>query len=164
MGIGAVVSAWALIETLLQGILCALAKADPTLGQALTEDLGPDNRLKAARRLVASWETVFREKLADELRNDLQRVREVCTWISQNKERRNRIAHWNWMRASDERLFGFKYHLKPGAALGPDGGKHLHMELATEDLMRFAGEISDQATMMLELQGALAKLPAWPKM
>ena len=50
-----VIQGWALLETMIQKIACALAQSPLHLGQALTEDLGPDHRLKALRRLCKSW-------------------------------------------------------------------------------------------------------------
>jgi hypothetical protein len=162
--IGAVVTTWAVIETVVQQLLFVLVQSPDKLGQALTEDLGPDHRLKALRRLCRDWEG-FLEWRHSELTEMISCVREVRTyaaWIEKNKNRRNQIAHWQWMRMSDARMMAFKYTLKPPPENPKDGDSHI--SVSPEELMAFAEEISEKASaMILALRRLSRELPAWPR-
>ena len=159
MGIGAVVSAWAVLEAVLQDALVALAKSPLTLGQALTEDLGPDNRLKALRRLCQTWQIIMKGRNAEQSEM-LDEVAAIGVWIEKQKGLRNQVAHWQWMRQTDHLAFGFKYSTKPA---NPAGTATNFMTAHTTDFTDFAGEISDKAGELIELIADLRKLPPWPE-
>lgn len=157
--VGFVMTTWAALESIYQHTLFVLAQSPDALGQALTEDLGPDNRSKAMKRLCASWKLALGDRFPEQT-DALAKALQVVKWIDANKAERNQIAHWNWLRIDDQSMFGFKYHLKPISLSDnrPHGQTRTH-----EDLFKFGAEISQQAADLLALQPAFDNLPPWPK-
>ncbi len=158
IGIGSVVSAWAILESVLQDALVTLAQSPSTLGQALTEDLGPDNRLKALKRLCQTWQIIMKVRNREQSEM-LDELAAVGVWIEKQKGLRNKIAHWQWMRQSDQKVFGFKYSTKP-----EDPAHSINFMVAeTADFAKFAEQIRDKAAELIELVRDLRKLPTWPE-
>lgn len=157
--IGFVMTTWATLETIYQHTLFVLAQSPDMLGQALTEDLSPDNRSKAMKRLCASWKLALGDRFPEQT-EALDKALEITKWIDTNKAERNHLAHWNWLRNDDESMFGFKYHLKPVDLSDnrPRGALRKH-----EDVFKFGTEIARQAGALLELQPAFDALPSWPQ-
>src|SRR5262245_19243164 len=94
---------WSVLEVVLQDLLVALTQSPTALGQALTEDLGPDNRLKALKRLARTWIALLSSpSWVDSKNSDFIKALDDCqalaTWIAMAKARRNQIAHWTWFR------------------------------------------------------------------
>jgi hypothetical protein len=160
IGIASVVSAWAVLEGVLQNVLVVLTQAPLALGQALTEDLGPDNRLKALKRLCQSWEIAAGGRYPEHM-PALASVAAVGTWVEKNKGRRNQIAHWQWLRQTDDEVLGFKYSMRIGSPEKPSSGSFLTAK--TTDFSVFAEEIRLQTEKMINLLEPLEKLPAWPR-
>lgn len=157
--IGFVISTWAALESIFQNVLFVLAQSPDSLGQALTEDLSPDNRSKALKRLCSSWKLVLGEGYESQI-EALDRLDNVRKWIDSNKGKRNQIAHWNWLRVDDSSMFAFKMHLKPTNLAGnaPTGIQTTH-----DDLFAFGGEIGGKASELMEIISVLEELPAWPQ-
>lgn len=160
IGIASVVSAWAVLEGVLQHALVLLTQAPLALGQALTEDLGPDNRLKALKRLCQSWEIAMGDRYPEHLPT-LSATAKIGNWIEKNKVRRNQVVHWQWMRQSDEHLIGFKYSLKVGSRDKPSSGTF--MTAQTGDMAAFAKQISAETDNLINLLAPLETLPSWPR-
>lgn len=160
-----VITEWSVLEIGLQKALCVLAQAPLALGQALTEDLGPDNRIKALKRLAHTWQGVSRRLEPSETeRIALAECLMLATWITQVKGRRNQIAHWSWFRSSEEELFGFKYRTRPIATYADQ--KNLPQTDIIETvtgLKEFAGQINFAAERLHRAADALQKLPTWPR-
>ena len=97
IGIGTVTTAWAVFETAIQMALCELVQSPPALAQALTDDLGPDNRVKALKRLCASWAAALRDD-RDAERQTISAVADCAKWFERNKAKRNQIIHYCWFR------------------------------------------------------------------
>ncbi len=159
IGIGSVVSAWAVLEAVLQEALVSLTQAPLSLGQALTEDLGADNRLKALKRLCQSWEIAMGDRYPEHL-TTLKKVAAIGTWIEKNKGRRNQIAHWQWIRQSDEKALGFKYTMKISSS--PNANQSF-LTAKTADFAEFAEQIRIKTEELINELKPLAQLPAWPR-
>jgi hypothetical protein len=162
--IGAVITTWALLEATVQQMLFTLAQSPSWLGQALTEDLGPDHRLKALRRLLRTWERLLGYNDGHEA--ELEKVhsaRALAIWIEKNKDRRNRVAHWLWNRASDEEMYAFKYTLKGGGSGVGLEEAGLWIETTADELMSFAEEIRAKVDAIAMSVEDLRTLPTWPE-
>jgi hypothetical protein len=140
--------------------LVVLTQAPLALGQALTEDLGADNRLKALKRLCQSWEIAMGGRYPEHLAT-LAAAAEVGNWIEKNKGRRNQIAHWQWLRQSDEKVLGFKYSMKIGSRDKPSSGTFMVAD--TTDFANFAEQITLITEKLIDLLKPLEALPAWPR-
>lgn len=137
--------------------MVTLVQGDEMLVQSYTEDLSPDNRLSALRRLLKTWERID-PGLTDEHRKAFATTRDIIKWIAQNKGKRNQIAHWIWVRVDDESLFGWKHHTMP-----TEGDENLRGQTMTVDqLLEFSREIGDQEGRLDEVNRVLRSLPAWP--
>jgi len=156
--IGFVITTWAALESIYQHTLFVLVQSPDTLGQALTEDLGPDNRSKALKRLCSSWKLILSEDFTEQI-GALDKLEHLNKWVDTNKAKRNQIAHWNWIREDDQHMFAFKYHLRPYNLTDnrPKGLRTTH-----DELFKFGGEISQKASEFLSLMPSLDKLPPWP--
>lgn len=157
-GIGAVVSAWSILDAVTQEALVDLAQSPRTLGQALTDDLGPDNRLKALKRLCETWLIIMPGRNA-ELAGFLEGLEDLRKWVQENKGRRNQIAHWLWMRQSDDKMLGFKYSTRPHNAKAPAGTS---LTASPDDFWDFAKLINQKTDALIEIVRDLRRLPSWP--
>lgn len=155
--IGSVVVAWSWLQLGIEHLMATLVQGDDMLVQALTEDLSPDNRLVALKRLMTTWERAA-PNLSDEHRVAITAGRDVVKWVAANKGKRNKIAHWIWARFDDEQLFGWKHHTMPREK-GKDGP---HEKMTKAELRDFARDIGDQEGRVAEVQRVLKTLPAWP--
>lgn len=155
--IGSVVAVWSWLDLEIENLMATLAQGDAMLIQALTEDLSPDNRLNALRRLITTWERAC-PTLSEEHKAAFAKAREVIRWVAANKARRNRIAHSLWSRTDDETMFGWKHHIMPR-----DSGKVGSFEkITTSEITAFSKEIGrQQANLSLAMQ-VLKLLPVWP--
>lgn len=160
--IGAVVVTWSHLDMLQQDILCLLAESPLTLGQSLTEDLGPDNRLKALKRLCLTWESAIGDR-HPEILEALTTVRLVTAWMENNKTMRNKVAHWIWLRMSDAEMVGWKFSAKPQHLYGASPADSRSMTIKSKDLFDLADQIKAQTTKLVHVVGALQVLPTWPK-
>lgn len=160
IGIGSVASTWTILEIATQQALCLLAQTPSVLGQALTDDLGPDARIKALKRLCDTWLSVFGEDRDQEIAA-INETLAVCRWFEQNKAKRNQIVHYFWLRKSDDEILGSKYSTKPLIADKVQRDRYIVMR--TTDLTDFAKEISAQADALLGLTLRLGLLPSWPE-
>jgi hypothetical protein len=158
--IALVMTSWATLESALEQHLYLLAQAPPSLGQALTENLGPDHRLKALRRLVKSWERILQgyEEYTDILAS-VRKTEEYGNWIRVHKDQRNKVAHWHWLGITEQEMVAFKYTLRPGASTTSDNW----VRASPDDLIDFATEASDLASQMFALVPSLEKLPPLPR-
>lgn len=157
-----VITEWSVLEIGLQKALCELAQAPMALGQALTEDLGPDNRIKALKRLAQTWQS--QSSISDDHRTALAECLTLATWITKVKARRNQIAHWIWIRANDTEMFGFKYSTRPFDTYGdPKGRPQTSITETVEGLTEFAGQINYAAERFHRASEALETLPTWPR-
>ena len=161
IGIGSVASTWTILEIATQQALCLLAQTPSTLGQALTDDLGPDARIKALKRLCDTWLSAFGEGREQEIAA-INETLAVCRWFEQNKAKRNQIVHYFWLRKSDDEMLGSKYSTKPIAADKVQRERFITM--TTIELTNFAKQISVQADNLLGLTLRLGLLPSWPEM
>ena len=157
-GIGHVVSAWAILEAVLQHTLVTLTQAPLTLGQALTEDLGPDNRLKALKRLCQTWLIGMGDRYPDHSAI-VAKVDEVRKWIEGQKGLRNQIAHWQWIRQTDEKVFGFKYTMRVSS---DPTTSQAFLTADTKDFTEFGEAINEKTDELIELRNKLDGLPTWP--
>ena len=119
--IGAVVATWSWLELQMESTLEKLVQSPSHLSQSLTIDLGPDPRLKAIKRLSATWRAALHGK-HDAL---LDEIDDWVKWISKNKTERNIVAHYIWMRTNDTNMLGFKYHTQPNAGATPTAIKSI---------------------------------------
>ncbi|MCW3796312.1 hypothetical protein OMW55_00610 [Sphingomonas sp. BN140010] len=156
--IGSVAATWSWLDLSLEGILAKLVHSDEMLAQALTEDLSPDNRLKALRRLTRTWEQVHPD-LTDAHKAQFDEVREIVKWVAANKARRNEIVHWLWLRRDDARLFGWKHRVTPAIPSEARASKLADYE----SFLEFSREIGSMADRAAETERALSDLPPWPK-
>ena len=159
IGIGSVISAWTVLEIATQQALCLLAQTPSVLGQALTDDLGPDARIRALKRLCDTWLAILGDE-RDEEKSAIAETSNVCRWFEQNKTKRNQIVHYFWLRISDEEIVGSKYSTKPYAADKVQRERYITM--STSDLTTFAKEVSERADSLLGLTLRLGLLPSWP--
>lgn len=160
--IGQVITTWAVLEVAIQHMLFTLAQAPDVLGQALTEDLGPDHRLKALDQLCRRWLTLLRDREPDDECVKLIDQTQGCVkWTKSNKDLRNRYAHWWWSRISDDQMSCHKYTLKAHAHGA--GEIDNHAWVMNNETEAFANEISERTTEMLWLLKMLQKkLPTLP--
>jgi hypothetical protein len=153
--IGSVVAAWSWLDMGVQALLARLTQTDDMLVQALTEDLSIDNRLKALRRLVRTWEhfTVGTEPDRVELWNE---IRAIAVWIAKNKGTRNEIAHWTWLRQDDATMFGWKHHLSPALK-----DERPSRQSSTTEMLQFSSAIGVIVARLENAVVAARALPAW---
>jgi hypothetical protein len=155
--IGSVVAAWSWMDLAFEALLSTLIQTDDMLGQSLTEDLSPDYRIKAARRLVKTWETAIRAP--NESQSGLfTEIREITKWIATNKGRRNQIAHWIWLRSDDENMFGWKHHVMFASENERPSG-----EITKTEIMEFSKEIGLIAGRLGAAELEARNLPTWPQ-
>jgi hypothetical protein len=140
--IGSVLTEWSVMDIQIQSILSMLAVSPLALGHFLVDDLSPDNRLKAIKELVKT----HRENLGA---IDLAKVEEwfgkldsLTLWIKKNKGLRNQIAHWAWIKHTDEIIHGFKFSPRNVSEFN-------HVELSLDDLKKFAENIRENATLAI---------------
>jgi hypothetical protein len=155
--IGSVSAAWSWLDLGIEALLARLIEGDEMLAQALTEDLSPDNRLKALRRLVVTWERVVRN-LTDDHRAVLAEVREIVTWVARNKGKRNEIIHWVWMRTDDEKLYGWKHRMMPTTQ-----AERPNRYMTKTEILEFSREIGAMAGRVGAAELAARQLPPFPK-
>jgi hypothetical protein len=156
------IQAWAAVDTFIEKLICRLAKAPLSLGQAVTEDLGPDHRLKALRRLALSWRFALRP--AEDWSEQRARIDEVSAfarWAAINKGSRNQLVHWHWGRINDAEISGYKHTMKPPA--GPPGEPYKFVKVRMLDVEMFTSEINAMSQRMYRIERKLLTLPAWPE-
>lgn len=151
-----VIGSWSVLETNCEKLLCALAQTPLTLGQTLTEDLGPDHRLKALRRLCRNWEIVLPRN--HELQPRLKELRSLATWVAQNKDARNRLVHWHWRSRGTDALVCFKYSFKPPTE---DKVESPFLTTSVKSLTGFFIEIAGKNRELKALLESLETLPPW---
>lgn len=156
-GIGAVVTEWSVLDIQLQTLLCELAQSPDTLGQALTGELGPDNRLKALERLVETWRSILRPVNLAKHHEDLEEITAILKWVKVSKGLRNQIAHWAWIRTTDDEMLGFKFTTQPNRSKGP------HLVMQVERLFAFAAEINEWAYRAMAATSRCQHMPAFPR-
>jgi hypothetical protein len=157
IGIGAVITTWAALEQTLEHLLYELVQAPAVLGQALSEDLNADSRCKALLRLCTSWEHCLQSELASE-RKSLEQIRSSVQWVRRNRDKRNKFAHYNWLRITDEQMAGFKFSLKPKqTADGP------FERVQTVDIEPFANEIATEVDKLFKVLNVVQGFPKWPQ-
>lgn len=151
-GIGAVAVVWSWLEMALETLLCTLSQSDEALTQALTADLGADNRIKALRRLATTWERILRP---DQHAPLIVELRSIAVWLARNKSRRNTIVHSLWIRNTDAAMFGWKHSTMP---VGDD---HLETSstLSRDDALAFAREAGAIVGRLLDAERAARSLP-----
>lgn len=151
--IGAVVATWSWLELQMESALEKLVQSPSHLSQALTIDLGPDNRIKAIKRLTATWRAAMQgknEQLFDE-------IEDWAKWISKNKTERNIVAHYIWFRANDAEMFGFKYHTQPKSGATPTAAK------TVTEIEDFSDEIGKRVVQGNVIVSKLREFPDWPE-
>lgn len=138
-----------------------LDSSPDTLGQALTEDLGPDHRVKALKRLCRNCQ----HRLGafggyDKQIELIRQARVLALWIDNHKAMRNQLVHWQWLRTSDTEMFAFKYTLK-GPPQNPKEGTG-YITTNPDEVADFAKESASVASQLLELARELRQqLPTW---
>ena len=148
--------AWAVLDAAIQTLLCSLAQAPHHLGQALTEDLGPDNRVRALKRLAESYLYMLQNMSDDPRIQFLHEVKCLATWFQTNKTLRNKIAHWIWFSAENGDLFGFKFTTQPRSSdYGPS------MTLRMDELISLIEGADEHTALAFGLMGKAETLPAW---
>ena len=157
IGIAHVVSSWAVLEGVLQHTLVTLTQAPLTLGQALTEELGADNRLNALKRLCQTWLIGMGDRYPEHSAV-IAKVDEIRKWTVAEKGLRNKIAHWQWVRQTDETVLGFKYTMKVSA---DPSTIQSFMTANTTDFAAFGNEIVKKTEELIELRAQLDSLPTW---
>lgn len=155
--IGSAVTEWSVLDIQLQLLLCELAQSPDTLGQALTSDLGPDNRLKALERLVRTWRTILRPSRLQTFKADLIEVEAILRWVKSKKSLRNKIAHWAWIRSDDNTIFGFKFTTQPLRSDRPSASINVN------ELRAFADEVNELAYRVTAVTVRLKQLPTFPR-
>ena len=155
--IGSVVTEWSVLDIQLQTLLCEMAQSPDTFGQALTNELGPDNRLKALDRLVETWRTIMRPEMLARHQADLDEVAAILKWVKVAKGLRNQIAHWAWIRTTDEALLGFKFTTQPRENGSPS------LEMTVLKISEFATEINHWAYRATAATSRLRNFPAFPR-
>lgn len=155
--IGAVSTTWSWLDMGIETLICTLTESDEMLGQALTQDLSPDNRLKALRRLTTTWERMVlgMTKPQTELLAD---IRSCVSWVAKNKTTRNKVVHSLWMRSDDEKLFGWKHHIAPVTAKESSS-----VSITVSEILNFSIEIGQMVVRLGELELAARELPPFPK-
>lgn len=154
--IGSVVAAWSWMDLALESLLSTLVQSDDFLSQALTEDLGPDNRLKATKRLVRAWQQALLDPTERQIRL-FEEVLELTKWIAANNGKRNQIAHWIWVRSDDEKMFGWKHHV----VAAPDNARP-NSEITKSSIIDFSKEIGIAAGRLAAVERVARDLPPWP--
>ena len=140
--------------------LCNLIQSPDVLAQALTDDLGPDNRVKAMKRLCATWNAGLRED-RDTERGAIRKIAACGVWFEKNKGKRNQIIHYCWMRSSDEEIIGWKHNTRPHFT--EEKYRARAIKFRTTELTQFAREITLKADELLGLVQEIETLPPWPK-
>lgn len=153
--IGSVVVAWNWLDLALETLLATLTKSDEMLTQALTEDLSPDNRLKALRRLALTWQRVAPLDQAQVAL--VEEIRAISKEVASLKSERNRVAHGLWMRSDDETMFRWKHHIAPVAEQ-----ERTSEHKKTSDLLGLTEQIGQLAGRAAAAELIARDLPAFP--
>ena len=154
--IGSVVATWCWLEHALESLLATFIQSDVMLTQSLTEDLSVDNRLKAAKRLITTWEWVTGLP-SDEHKSLFDELKLLLKWVATNKARRNQIAHRLWVRSDDAEMFGWKHHQAPA-----DIGVRPSATITVTDLLAFSAEIGAIANRLSQAELCARTLPRLP--
>lgn len=104
--IGRVVSSWAVVEYCLEAALAGLIGAPVFPSLAITNGLGPDNRLQALSNLIEMHKDRYGCRIVSEA--NLILLETLRKEVAKHKSERNKFAHYIWMRMSDEELFGIR--------------------------------------------------------
>lgn len=155
-GIGAVAATWSWLEMALESLLCALTRTDDALSQSFTGDLSPDNRVKALRRLVTTWELILGAK-AEPFAPLFAELREFAQWFAKRKAERNRIVHTLWMRTDDSRMFGWKHKTMPHDGVEAFGGS-----ITRAETIAFSQEVGAWVARLNAAEKACHSLPVLP--
>lgn len=152
MLIGMFVSEWATAEFYLGLVLGRLLLAPEYLSRTYTDSLGAAQLQDAIRQAVGIQKERYDGRLVP-----IELLDEILTLnkrIEQLRSLRNKFAHFCWMRASDEELFGTslsgsapsdKRHKRSFTSLKVGEIRKQHQELfhSVERLRAIAGEIPD---------------------
>jgi hypothetical protein len=160
IGIGSVVTAWSFLETANEIVLYILAQTPDTLGQALTDGLSADHRIKALKRLCDTWLVSLKEERVEAI-TAINETRKLVNWQERAKVKRNKIVHHIWHRMSDDEMLGRRFSTKPVQADKLYTERFIAMK--THELSKFAVEVTQKADAFFALLPVLEKLPAWPK-
>lgn len=155
-GVGAVAATWSWLEMALETLLCALSRSDEALSQAFTTDLSPDNRVKALRRLVTTWERILGTE-TERFSVVFTELREFAQWYAKNKTRRNQIVHTLWMRRDDTVMFGWKHKTMPQEGSEVHGGS-----LTRGEAIEFSQEVGGWVARLNAAEIACHSLPVLP--
>lgn len=153
--IGSVAVVWNWLDLAIENIIATLTKGDEMLVQALTEDLSPDNRLKAIRRLVTTWEIVV--KLDENHRQILQEIGKIVTEVKKFKTDCNRFIYGIWNRVDDETMFRWKHHTAPR-----NGDHGLYENFTKDDLVTFSVAVGQLVARANAAEVAARSLPPFP--
>lgn len=153
--IGRVATNWSVVEQLLEETLARLAYAPAYLGRALTNDLGPDNRIRALRSLCVIHEHQLMCRVVGS--ETLTALRAIAKEFGPLKEERNKLVHWVAFRQTDEAVFFSRLRSRP-ATQSQDGDG---MTRTVMSITEIAVQISYLGDHMESVCRLLPDLP-WP--
>ena len=152
--LGKSVTAWGIIDHLVNAVLARLAQTPDFIGLALTDDLGFRQRMTAINNLVDIHRRRYRVPHLDA--DTLSEAVRVAAALDKAKPNRNNMAHHVWMRVTDDQLFAVRLKGRQDNPAKSDGTQLLsNSELA--DLTAEAESLIGQ------LEALIDRLPEVPE-
>ncbi|MEW9804877.1 hypothetical protein [Mesorhizobium marinum] len=153
--IGRIAVQWTRCENVLQEILASLAWAPRYFGRALTNSLGPDNRIGAIKSLCMIHEKQMLCQVVS--LEQITKIRQIAVRFDALKGERNKFIHWSAIRKDDDNLFFSPLKSLPA---DPKGGDC--MLASNAEMLAFSEAIATLTYEMMLVEKHLPNLD-WPK-
>lgn len=149
--IGRAVVEWANVEFLLETMLARLLATPEFLARTYTNSISAVRLQEAIIEAVEIHSHRYGHRLVS--RELVQQVLDVNNRVSALRAVRNKLAHFCWMRSSDDELFGTSF---PGGLPSPKKERREYATLTVRDLTR----LNEQSHLLVEeLMGIVKQLP-----
>ena len=150
--LGEAVVDWSIIDLLVESLIARLARAPDFPMLAVTKRLGAEARNGALQALAEMHEQRYGGRiLAVEAVSNIAKIRKQLQTM---KPFRNRVAHWIWMRQTDDALFGTPMLGRVPKAGRDDGG----VVMTNAELRKHLDQLPKLATLIEETLSALPEI------
>ncbi|MCR5880194.1 hypothetical protein [Phenylobacterium sp. J367] len=139
--LGEAVVDWSIIDLLVESLLARLVRAPDFPMLAITKRLGADARNAALQALAEMHEQRYGGRALPS--EAVAKVALIRKRLEALKPFRNRVAHWIWMRQSDDALFG-----TPMVGRVPKRGRDEGMVMTNAELRAHLDELPSLAALI----------------
>lgn len=147
--LGEAVVDWSIVDLLVESLIARLARAPDFPMLAVTKRLGAEARNGALQALAEMHEQRYGGRvLASEA---VANVADIRRQLQSLKPFRNRVAHWIWMRQTDDKLFG-----TPMLGRGPKDGRDDGVVMTNAELREHLDQLPPLASL---IEATLSALP-----